>query len=471
VGSSAGWRRARSVDGLADSPPASTTRRRHRAGWANWAGNQTATPAEVAHPADADEVAALVRKAVASGSRLRPIGSGHSFTAIGRPDGVATTQLVLDRCADLLALDAGTGLVTVGAGMTLSRLNRLLAEAGLALTNLGDIERPTIAGALATGTHGTGARFGGLATQVRAFELVRGDGEIVLCSPHDHADLFAAARVGLGAVGVVTSVTLQAVPLFALRAEEGSARLSDLLDGFDEFADGVDHAEFYWFPHTDRTLTKRNTRVALSAGQGELEPLGKIRGWFDDEFLSNRVFGMIVATGRHVPRAIEPAARISSRALGGRTFTDLSYKVFTSERRVRFKEMEYALPRSELVGALREMTAALERSDLRISFPVEVRVAAADEIWLSTAYGRETGYIAVHVDAGSPHEKYFALVETIMTAAGGRPHWGKLHTQTAATLRPRYPKFDDFLAVRAASDPAGVLTNDYLDQVLGGAGG
>jgi L-gulono-1,4-lactone dehydrogenase len=459
VGSSAGGRSWRSA--VRPGPPDG------RAAWTNWAGNQSATPADVAHPADADDVAALVRKAVDAGGRLRPIGSGHSFTAIGRPDGPATTQIVLDHCADLLALDASSGLVTVGAGMTLSRLNRLLAEAGLALTNLGDIERQTIAGALATGTHGTGTRFGGLATQVRAFELVRGDGEIVLCSAHDNAELFAAARVGLGALGIVTSVTLQAAPLFALRADEGSARLPDLLAGFDEFADGVDHAEFYWFPHTDRTLTKRNTRVSLSAGQEELEPLGRVRGWFDDEFLSNRVFGWVVATGRHIPPAIGPAARVSSRALGARTFTDLSYKVFTAERRVRFKEMEYALPRAELVGAVRELAAAVERSGLRISFPVEVRVAAADEIWLSTAYGRDTGYVAVHVDHRTPHEEYFALVETIMTAAGGRPHWGKLHTQTAETLRPRYPKFDDFLAVRTQSDPAGVFTNDYLDTVLG----
>ncbi|MBL7499575.1 FAD-binding protein [Frankia sp. CNm7] len=436
------------------------------ASWSNWAGNQVATPAEVAHPADADDVAALVRKALGSGARLRPIGSGHSFTGIGRPDGPATTQLMMDRCADLLALDAGSGLVTVGAGMTLRRLNRLLAEAGLALTNLGDVDLQTVAGALATGTHGTGARFGGLATQVRAFELVRGDGEIVLCSAREHPELFAAARVGLGAVGVVTSVTLQAVPQFALRAEEGSTRLAELLDGLDEFVDGADHAEFFWFPHTDRVLTKRNTRVPYT-GAESLDPLPRMRGWLDDELLSNRVFALVVAAGRRVPRTIGPVARLSSRALGARTFTDLSHKVFVSERRVRFKEMEYAVARTDLAAVLRELTTAVERSGLRISFPVEARVAAADEIWLSTAHGRQTGYVAVHVDHRSPHEEYFALVEKIMTAAGGRPHWGKLHTQTAETLRPRYPKFDDFLAVRAGSDPAGLFTNDYLDQVLG----
>jgi len=448
VGSSVGWRRSRS-----DAP----------ASWSNWAGNQVATPLAVAHPTDADEVAALVRKALDDGTRVRPIGTGHSFTAVGRPD-ERTTQLVLDRCADLLALDAGSGLVTVGAGMTLRRLNRLLAEAGLALTNLGDIEQQTIAGALATGTHGTGARFGGLATQVRAFELVRGDGTIVLCSAYEHSDLFAAARVGLGAVGVVTSVTLQAVPLFALRAQEGSARLGDLLDGFDEFVGGADHAEFYWFPHTDRVLTKSNSRVPLSDG---LTPPPRMRGWFNDEFLSNRVFGLVVATGRRLPRTIAPAAQVSARALGSRSFTDVSYKVFASERRVRFKEMEYAVPRAALVEVVRELTNAVEKSGLRISFPMEVRVAAADEIWLSTAHGRDTGYVAVHVDHRTPHEEYFALVEGIMTAAGGRPHWGKLHSQDAESLRRRYPKFDQFLAVRAASDPRGVFTNDYLDHVLG----
>lgn len=433
--------------------------------WSNWAGNQAATPLDVVHPLDADEVAVLVGRAAQDGTRIRPIGAGHSFTAVGRPDS-GTVQLVLDRCADLIALDRGSGLVTVGAGMTLWRLNRLLAEAGLALTNLGDIERQTIAGAIATGTHGTGARFGGLASQVRAFELVLGDGSVVTCSAQERSDLFAAARIGLGALGVVTSVTLQAVPLFALRAQEGSARLPDLLAGFDEFLDGADHAELYWFPHTDRALTKRNSRVPVAAG---LDPAPRVRGWVNDELLSNRVFGLLVATGRRLPGTIPPVAKVSSRALGARTYTDLSYKVFTSERRVRFKEMEYAVPRTELVEVLRELTAAVERSDLRISFPVEVRVAAADEIWLSTAQGRQTGYVAVHVDRNTPHADYFALVEKIMLAAGGRPHWGKLHTLDAAALRERYPRFDDFLAVRNTADPAGLFGNDYLDRVLGPA--
>lgn len=465
MGSSARWRRARPGGNGGDGQvaPGSATR---PSAWSNWARNQSASPREVAHPAGADEVAAIVARASEKGGRVRPIGSGHSFTAVGRPDGPAT-QLVLDRCADLIALDAASGLVSVGAGMTLRRLNRLLAEAGLAMANLGDIEEQTIAGALATGTHGTGARFGGLATQVRAFELVLGDGSVVTCSAAERPELFAAARVGLGAVGVVTSVTLQAVPLFALRAEEGSARLGELLDGFDEFFDGVDHAEFYWFPHTDRTLTKRNTRVPLADG---LDPLPRLRGWFDDEFLSNSVFGLVVATGRRLPGTIEPVARLTSRALGPRTYTDLSYRVFTSPRRVRFKEMEYAVPREELAGVVRELAAAVERSGLRISFPVEVRVAAADEVWLSTAFGRPTGYVAVHVDHRTPHEEYFAMVEKIMVAAGGRPHWGKLHTLDAAALRGLYPRFDDFLAVRAQADPAGVFANDYLDRVLGPAG-
>ena len=437
--------------------------------WTNWARNQTAQPAEVAHPTDAEEVAALVKAAAETGGRVRPIGSGHSFTAIGRPDESAT-QLVLDRCADLIALDSSSGMVTVQAGMTLRRLNRLLAEAGLALTNLGDIEEQTIAGAISTGTHGTGAAYGGLATQVRALELVLGDGSIVTCSKAERPELFAAARVGLGAIGVITSVTLQTVPMFVLRAEEGPMGLDEVLDRLDAFTAEVDHFEFYWFPHTANTLVKRNTRLPFT-GPESLDPQSRIGAWITDELLSNTAFGGVVALGRRIPAAIPSIARLNSRALGSRTFTDLSYRVFTSPRRVRFVEMEYAVPRAALGAVVRELVAAVNASDLRISFPVEVRVAAADDIPLSTASGRESGYIAVHMDYRSDSSRYFELVEKIMVAAGGRPHWGKMHTRDADYLRGQYPRFDEFLAARDAAAPAGVFRNDYLDRVLGRPGG
>ena len=429
--------------------------------WSNWAGNQTADDVRVVTPADTAEVVEAVRKASETGQRVKPIGAGHSFTAICRPEGV---QMVLDRLTGLRSVERATGTVTVEAGTRLHRLNDLLAGEGLALTNLGDIDVQSIAGAVSTGTHGTGGRFGGIATQVVGLEIVLADGSVVACSPSERPELWSAARVSLGALGVITAVTLQTVPLFALRAEEGPMPLDELLSRFDELAEENDHFEAYWFPHTSSTLTKRNTRQPLQQG---LEPLPKWKEWLDDEFLSNTVFGWTIAAGRRRSSLIRPANRIASRALGSRTFTDLSYRVFTSPRRVRFCEMEYAIPRDSAVAAIREVVDAIEASRMNISFPVELRVAASDDIPLSTASGRDSAYMAFHLPAGVDYRDYFALVARVLDGYGGRPHWGKLHTLGADTLRQRYDRFDEFVALRDSLDPAGVFTNEYLDTVLG----
>lgn len=431
--------------------------------WRNWAGNQRAAGIEVVHPSGAEGIAEAVLRAARAGRRVRPIGSGHSFSAVGRPEDV---QLCLDRHASLVDVD-GSGLVTVQAGMPLHRLNAELAARGWALTNLGDIDRQTVSGALSTGTHGTGARFGGLATQLRAFELVLADGSLLRCSATEHADVFAAGRIGLGALGVLSTVTLQAEPAFALRAEEGPGRLPELIADFDGYMTSTDHVEFYWFPHTDRCLTKRNTRVPLD----ELAPLGRWRAVWDDEILANAVFGGVVAAGRRVPALIPPLARVSARALGPRTWTDRSHEVFVSRRRVRFQEMEYAVPRADAPAVLAELRRVHEASGWRAAFPVEVRVAAADDIPLSTATGRDTAYVAAHVPAGIDPGPWFAALESIAGSVQGRPHWGKLHGLDAAALRARYPRFGEFTALRDRLDPYGVFGNAHLEHVLGPVGG
>lgn len=445
--------------GVADVAAPSPERTR----WRNWAGNQSAL-VDVVRPGSADEVASVLTDAAARGRRVRPIGSGHSFTGIGRPDDV---QLVCDRLVGVRSI-GDDGLVTVGAGTPLHRLNGELQRRGWAMTNLGDIDRQTIAGALATGTHGTGARFGGLATQVRGLELVTPAGEVLACDATHHADVFSAARVGLGALGVVTSVTLQAEPAFALRAVEGPGTLTAALEDFPALMTSTDHVEFYWFPHTDATLLKCNTRVPLEAG---LQPLPRWRAVWDDEILANAAFAGVVAAGRRVPALVPPLARVSARALGARSWTDHSHRVFVSRRRVRFLETEWALPCEVAADVLGELRRLHECSDWRSAFPVEVRVAAPDDIPLSTAHGRATAYIAAHVPAGTDPGPWFAAVEEVAGGAGGRPHWGKLHGLDAAALRARYPRFDDFVAVRDRLDPTGVLANDHLDRVLGRAPG
>jgi FAD-linked oxidoreductase len=440
--------------------------------WSNWAGNQSAAAVVQLRPAGTAEVVAALAAARRDGRPVRPAGSGHSFTGIARPDPVAgptgtrqPVQLLLDRHADLVALDAAAGLVTVQAGMPLHRLNLLLQAAGLAMTNLGDIDSQTISGALSTGTHGTGARFGGLATQLRGLDLVLADGSVLTCSAEQHPEVFTAARIGLGALGVVSTVTLAVEPLFALAADERPVRLDETLDRFDEWVEGTDHVEFYWFPHTRMTSVKRNTRLPLAPGR--LQPLPRWRAWLDDELLSNTVFGGLVQVGRRAPVTVRPVAQLAARALTARSYTDVSHRVFVSPRRVRFVEQEYAVPRDALLPVLRELVAAVEASDLKVSFPVEVRVAAADDIPLSTASGRDTGYVAVHLPADTDPARYFGLVESIMGAAGGRPHWGKLHTLDAAVLRTRYPRFEEFVGLRDRLDPEGMFRNDYLNRVLG----
>ena len=427
--------------------------------WRNWAGNQRATGISVVHPVGSAGIAAALQQAAAAGRRVRPIGSGHSFTAIGRPEDV---QLALDRHADLVDVTAD-GLVRVQAGMPLHRLNAALAARGWAMSNLGDIDRQTISGALSTGTHGTGAAFGGLATQLRGLELVLADGTVLRCSPTEHAEVFAAARIGLGALGVLSTVTLQAVPAFALRAEEGTASLAELCADFPAVMTSADHVEFYWFPHTDRCVTKRNTRVPLA----EAAPRARWRALWEDEVLANGGFAAAVAAGRAVPALVPPLARMASGAMVTHPRTDSSHRVFVSRRRVRFREMEYAVPWAAAPGVLTELRRAVDRSDWRVPFPVEVRVAAADDVPLSTASGQPTAYVAAHVPARAEPGEYFATVEAIAGAVGGRPHWGKLHGLDAAVLATRYPRFAEFTALRDRLDPTGVLSNAHLDRVLG----
>jgi FAD-linked oxidoreductase len=429
--------------------------------WRNWAGTESATGVEILRPGSVDEVAAAVKAAAEQGKRLKAVGSGHSFTGCSVPEQV---MIRLDGLASITRADQQSGRVTAGAGTGLRKLNAGLASFDLAMANLGDIDKQTISGAISTGTHGTGARLGGLATQVVGLELVTADGSVLSCSAEENADVFNAARISVGALGVITSLTLQCVPAYLLRAQEMPLPLPEVLGGFDALADGNDHFEFYWFPHTDIALTKRNNRVAAGVGPS---PVGRLRGWVDDELLSNKVFEFTNRVAVRRPGLVPRINQFASRALSGREYVDSSYKVFCSERNVVFRESEYAVPREQVVEVIQQLRGWIDRSGERIPFPIEVRVAAADDIWLSTAYGRDTAYIAIHQYHRLAHDKYFDAFEQIVSAFGGRPHWGKLHTLGADQLRERYPRFDDFLAVRNRLDPGRTFSNSYTRQVFG----
>jgi L-gulonolactone oxidase len=426
--------------------------------WTNWGRNQTCAAEAVDHPGDEGELAAAVKAAAAAGQTVKAVGSGHSFTDVACTYG---RRLELDRYGEVLSVDRERLQVTVQAGCTIRSLNGRLAQLGWALPNLGDIEYQTISGAISTATHGTGIKLGGLATQVVGLELVTGDGSVLRCSAEDEPEVFACARVGLGALGVLSTVTLQCVPAFNLHAVEEPLRLDHVLENLDSYVEDNDHFEFYYVPHTGWTLTKRNNRTDA--------PVGGMPRWKevrDKVLFENIAFGAVCRVGRRLPSLIPRLAHLAPS--GGRLdYVKPSHRTFVTPRFVHFVEMEYSIPRAALPDALRAVRAFIDRSGMMISFPIEVRFVAPDDIPLSTAYGEQRGYIAVHRYVGEPFEQYFRGVEAIMDPLGGRPHWGKMHYQTAATLAPRYPEWDRFAAVRRRTDPDGRFRNAYLDRVLG----
>ena len=425
----------------------------------NWAGNEACVPVRVERPRSTDQVASIVRAARRDGLRVKVIGAGHSFTPAAMTSGV---MLSLDDLAAVRDVDRERCRVTVEAGITLARLGDELAAVGMAMPNLGDINVQSIAGAINTATHGTGRAWGNIATTIVAIELVDGEGEVVWCDEHDRADLLRVARVGVGALGVVTAVTIQCVPAFNLHAHETVEPLDDLLAEVDTFASSADHAEFFWMPGTRRCQVKRNRRTDEPA-----RPQSRLAYVRDKYVAENLAFGLVCRVGRRFPALAPRIAKAVAGAAGERDLVDRSDRVFASPRHVRFVEMEYGIPLehlAEAVDRVRHLTRTLSFPTL---FPIEVRVSAADDIALSTGFGRENGWVAVHQYVGAPYQAYFQGVEAIMDDYAGRPHWGKMHFQNAATLRDRYPEWNAFATARAELDPAGTFRNDYLDRVLG----
>lgn len=429
--------------------------------WRNWGRSESIRPQRIERPGSPEAAQRAVAAAAKQGMRVKAIGAGHSFTAISAAPGVL---LDLEDLTGVLDVDVERGRVTLAAGTHLHQLPALLRPHGLALQNMGDIDRQTVAGATSTGTHGTGGSFGGLATQIVALTLVTGEGEVLHISETENAELLPAARLGLGALGVILDITLQCVPAFLLKAVERPEPLQDVLDAYLDRSAAEDHFEFYWFPHTETALTKTNTRLPLTEQRA---PLSRVGRWMDDELLANGLYRGVCAAGTLVPAIVPPFSRLAQKLTGNRDFTDHSPRVYVTNRTVRFREMEYALPREAVPEALAAVKALIEKRGWRISFPIEVRSAAADDNWLSTAYGRDSGYIAVHRYYREDPTAYFRAVEEIMTAHGGRPHWGKMHYRDAASLRTVYPRFDDFLAVRDRLDPERRFENTYLRRVLG----
>ncbi len=429
-----------------------------RGTWTNWAGNQSSRPQWVNEPASESDVADIVARASKSKRTVKAVGAGHSFTATALTNGHLLNMKHLNK---IIHVDREKNQVTVEAGIHISELNEQLFEIGYAMPNLGDIAYQTISGAIATSTHGTGAKISGIAGQVAAMRLVNGQGEIVDINSQQNSELLDVVRVGVGALGIVTQVTLNVVPAFRLRAVEGAQKLDALIENLDELVDTNEHFEFFWIPHTRWALTKRNNRTT--------DPVhipSRAKQWYSKTFLENYAFGAVCALGRIRPNLI-PRLATALPSSGQTEIVDESYRIFASERLVKFVEMEYAIPRQYCGEALQRIRSMIDEKGHKVSFPVEVRFTAKDDIALSTASGRDSAYIAVHMYKGMAYESYFRDVANIMSDFEGRPHWGKMHFLTQSELSKLYPKWNEFLSTRDQLDPSRTFANAYTEQVFG----
>jgi FAD-linked oxidoreductase len=422
-----------------------------RALWSNWAGNEHSYPAARAAPASEAELAALLPTAQVP---VRPVGSGHSFTALVPTDG---TLLSLDRLNGLVSHDAAGLTATVRAGTKLSALGPMLAGIAQEMPNLPDINKQTLAGALATGTHGTGKGIRAIHGDVTAMRLVLPSGEVAECSRDVRPELFHAARVSLGAFGVLSEVTLQNRPLERVKKIVSLVDTEDMLRQWPALAEKHRNAEFLVLPFTGKSaLITHDTTTEPVSPRGTdqdsdtLMDLKSLRDLFE-----------------FAPELRKKAAQSAMADIPPDIAIDEGWKLLSNERPVRFKEMEYHLPIAEQVGVLREIIRRIESDARGVFFPIEARIIAPDDAWLSPFYERESGSIAVHAWYKEDHDWMYRLAEPLFREAGGRPHWGKLHSLKADDLKRLYPRFAEADAVRRAVDPDGRMRNPFLQRLFG----
>ncbi len=425
--------------------------------WHNWSSSVQCTPQQIVRPESIAELAKLVKMYGQEGKHLRVVGSGHSFTPL-----VATEDVLvsLEHVQGVEEFDEAGRTVTALGGTQLKHLGEALFEKGLAQENLGDIDVQSIAGAISTGTHGTGIRFGTLSTQIEGLTLITADGEMLECSEERHSDIFKAAQVSLGMLGIIAKAKVRVVPTKRLRFQSRRESLEDCLSNLERYKQENSHFEFFWLPYTKWVQAKFLNETE--------EPASGSNWWgtFNKIVMENYVYLGLSESCRLVPRLTKAVSNISAMGIAPVDEVDYSHRLFATPRMVRFQEMEYNIPAEHFVSIIREIRDCIEQEQFAVHFPIECRFVRGDNIWLSPAYQRDSAYIAVHMYKGMPYRSYFSHIEQIFRRYNGRPHWGKMHTQTAESLATLYPRWNDFRRVRAELDPDGMFLNSYLRNLF-----
>jgi len=425
--------------------------------WRNWSGLAESVTESIKYPASIEDVVQAVKECARQGSEIRVVGSGHSFTPL-----VPTNRVImsLDEMQGIAEVDEGKSVADVWAGTKLFTLGETMLSLGWGQENLGDTNKQSIAGAVSTGTHGTGVTFGNVATQVVGITVVTASGEVLECSETENSDIFKAMQISLGSLGIIVRMKLRVVPAWTMHFESRKVSFAECMNQMEQWKKEHRHFEFFIFPYSDQVQVKFMNQTNAEATKSS---------WWTNVnklVVENGVFWVMSEACRLIPKLSRSVSRLSAKAVPLITETGPSNRLFATPRLVKFSEMEYNIPAEHMQAALEEAQTAIEKNRYAVHFPLECRFARGDDIWLSPAYGRDSAYIAVHMYKGMPYKQYFEDLEQIFLRYGGRPHWGKLHTLKAAQLAELYPKWDDFQRLRAELDPNGMFLNDYLRKVF-----
>ncbi|HAS43630.1 MAG TPA: FAD-binding oxidoreductase [Microscillaceae bacterium] len=422
----------------------------------NWMGNVKDTPKAYLEPSNEEEIVAIVQKALKESKKIRVVGSGHSWSPLV-PGG--DLLLSLDQWQGIVSIDETNQVAEVKAGTKIWRLGKLLHEKGWGMENFGDINRQSIAGAMSTGTHGSGLGLGTLSTQAVGFTLVTGKGEIVECSAQENPNLFKAAQVSMGLLGIITKIKIRIIPAQVLKAVKSTQNLDNTLAHIGQHLQNR-HFEFYWFPGTKYTYHKTMNVTDEPA---------KALGWkhkFQDIFIENYLLWVICRIVKLFPSLAKRVSNFSGKVLKDGLFINYNHLLLSQPRLVTFTDWEFAFPVEKFAEVVKTMEAVMAQKNLKEHFPLVCRFVKGDDIPLSPAYGRDTAYISFHTYAKRKNPEYLEHLEQVVKSFGGRPHWGKFHTYTTQELQALYPQWQVFMTIREQIDPQQIFVNDYLEKLL-----
>jgi FAD-linked oxidoreductase len=419
----------------------------------NWGGNVAFTPQEIRSIDSVEQLTSTIKDCNAKGLKLRVPGSKHSFSQL-----ICSKDVYLEvNLRGLISHRKESNEVTIWSGTKLHEVGPILEKCGLSLPNQGDVDRQSVAGAFSTGTHGTGLGFGCLARFATEIEFVDGLGQLHTVNESSPNDLLNAVRVNLGTFGVITKYTIKCDPLYYLHDNRKKLPLTECIDKFLEWAKENKQVEVFWFPYSRWAQVKRCNKTSLP------KPRHPIERYLTDEVMERYSFEALCRLATLHPKLARAVSRLSGTLMPDSDFSDVAYKVYPTPRHVRFTEMEYSIPIEAYKECFYALKDFIEREKIQVFFPVELRVAGADEIWISPFYKRKSAIISLHTYKQHDYKRYFEGMEAIFKTFGGRPHWGKCHSLTRDYILTQLPKWPEFEKLRQVYDPNRIFLNEMLE--------